>query len=220
MSHTLGSCCPSIPLACLVVGQCRVCFFLQAEDGIRDTSVTGVQTCALPISCPSCFYFTIPYVRNQVVFFFFFLPHLAAFSCRASSERCSLVVFAQRMATMPCAILFFFGSAITRIILPHVRNCPDVRRTTLLSPLSKVFLSLARTLFPLTSARTDGIIDHGHTLPGTPYRRRDVRHRISRLRAARRRARRGSRERIPLPGVPRHRAAICDALPRERRRRD
>src|SRR5437762_9591955 len=24
-------------------------FFLQAEDGIRDTSVTGVQTCALPI---------------------------------------------------------------------------------------------------------------------------------------------------------------------------
>src|SRR5260370_26446870 len=27
-----------------------VCFFFQAEDGIRDSSVTGVQTCALPIS--------------------------------------------------------------------------------------------------------------------------------------------------------------------------
>src|SRR5437762_4993057 len=27
-------------------------FFFQAEDGIRDTSVTGVQTCALPISAP------------------------------------------------------------------------------------------------------------------------------------------------------------------------
>src|SRR5437762_13914357 len=27
-------------------------FFFQAEDGIRDTSVTGVQTCALPISKP------------------------------------------------------------------------------------------------------------------------------------------------------------------------
>src|SRR5437762_5968585 len=26
-----------------------ICFFFQAEDGIRDTSVTGVQTCALPI---------------------------------------------------------------------------------------------------------------------------------------------------------------------------
>src|SRR5437762_9624001 len=27
-------------------------FFFQAEDGIRDTSVTGVQTCALPICSP------------------------------------------------------------------------------------------------------------------------------------------------------------------------
>jgi len=27
-----------------------VSFFFQAEDGIRDWSVTGVQTCALPIS--------------------------------------------------------------------------------------------------------------------------------------------------------------------------
>src|SRR5262249_60113053 len=26
------------------------CFFFQAEEGIRDWSVTGVQTCALPIS--------------------------------------------------------------------------------------------------------------------------------------------------------------------------
>src|SRR5690606_39310646 len=32
----------------------------QAEDGIRDFHVTGVQTCALPIcrqTCPSCFAF-------------------------------------------------------------------------------------------------------------------------------------------------------------------
>ena len=28
---------------------CFFIFFFQAEDGIRDTSVTGVQTCALPI---------------------------------------------------------------------------------------------------------------------------------------------------------------------------
>src|SRR2546430_6352726 len=40
-----------------VLGGCRtfryvvllVCLFLQAEDGIRDLTVTGVQTCALPI---------------------------------------------------------------------------------------------------------------------------------------------------------------------------
>ena len=28
-------------------------FFFQAEDGIRDVAVTGVQTCALPIFFPS-----------------------------------------------------------------------------------------------------------------------------------------------------------------------
>src|SRR5256885_13121728 len=39
----------------LVVGVVRCYFFFfQAEDGIRDYKVTGVQTCALPIStcCP------------------------------------------------------------------------------------------------------------------------------------------------------------------------
>src|SRR5437868_13849392 len=29
--------------------ECVVYFFFQAEDGIRDRNVTGVQTCALPI---------------------------------------------------------------------------------------------------------------------------------------------------------------------------
>src|SRR3984885_15446912 len=33
----------------IVVGLC-IFFFFQAEDGIRDADVTGVQTCALPIS--------------------------------------------------------------------------------------------------------------------------------------------------------------------------
>src|SRR5260370_14701871 len=32
---------------------CFFFFFFQAEDGIRDSSVTGVQTCALPISGPA-----------------------------------------------------------------------------------------------------------------------------------------------------------------------
>src|SRR5256884_2737473 len=31
----------------------RCFFFFQAEDGIRDVAVTGVQTCALPISNPA-----------------------------------------------------------------------------------------------------------------------------------------------------------------------
>ena len=32
----------------------NVRFFFQAEDGIRDRDVTGVQTCALPIFLPIC----------------------------------------------------------------------------------------------------------------------------------------------------------------------
>src|SRR2546422_2068448 len=35
-------------LGCILC--CCIFFFFQAEDGIRDVAVTGVQTCALPIS--------------------------------------------------------------------------------------------------------------------------------------------------------------------------
>src|SRR2546430_7886651 len=42
--------CGTWPRLC---GECGCClaffFFFQAEDGIRDLTVTGVQTCALPI---------------------------------------------------------------------------------------------------------------------------------------------------------------------------
>src|SRR2546430_12355773 len=40
--------------ACPLVSCCFVSFFFfQAEDGIRDLTVTGVQTCALPICSAS-----------------------------------------------------------------------------------------------------------------------------------------------------------------------
>src|SRR2546422_5145363 len=43
-------------------GRVYVFFFFQAEDGIRDVAVTGVQTCALPISfCRSA----IPAARSR-----------------------------------------------------------------------------------------------------------------------------------------------------------
>src|SRR5947208_11713376 len=37
-------------------------FFFQAEDGIRDDLVTGVQTCALPILIYAAYQFVIPYI--------------------------------------------------------------------------------------------------------------------------------------------------------------
>src|SRR2546427_4259180 len=36
-----------------------VFFFFQAEDGIRDLTVTGVQTCALPIFCTANIWFFV-----------------------------------------------------------------------------------------------------------------------------------------------------------------
>src|SRR5256884_6380925 len=57
-----------------------VFFFFQAEDGIRDVAVTGVQTCALPISfavdrwlcravppCPGSFCATLRFLLVQLL---------------------------------------------------------------------------------------------------------------------------------------------------------
>src|SRR5260221_4063133 len=40
----------AVYLFTVVLGFIPIIFFFQAEDGIRDHCVTGVQTCALPIS--------------------------------------------------------------------------------------------------------------------------------------------------------------------------
>src|SRR5437762_14358949 len=42
-------------------------FFFQAEGGIRDTSVTGVQTCALPISADGNISINSPLDRTLMV---------------------------------------------------------------------------------------------------------------------------------------------------------
>src|SRR5256885_9195030 len=44
--------CTSYRLSTHVIGSHLFFFFFQAEDGIRDYKVTGVQTCALPICRP------------------------------------------------------------------------------------------------------------------------------------------------------------------------
>src|SRR5437870_6637017 len=46
----LSSICLIIVYFCFLVSRFFIFFFFQAEDGIRDGHVTGVQTCALPIS--------------------------------------------------------------------------------------------------------------------------------------------------------------------------
>src|SRR5436189_1684871 len=49
LCRVFSSACGCYLSVCDVFVVCVFFFFFQAEDGIRDTSVTGVQTCALPI---------------------------------------------------------------------------------------------------------------------------------------------------------------------------
>src|SRR2546430_4826043 len=53
-------------------------FFFQAEDGIRDLTVTGVQTCALPISFPRPSASALPCSRSRTP---------ACGSCTSASTR-------------------------------------------------------------------------------------------------------------------------------------
>src|SRR2546429_1284410 len=65
---------------------CSCYFFFQAEDGIRDVAVTGVQTCALPI----CLLFWWPVVQPW--------PGVARW------PRWSMLLYLF-LATLPCDVL-------------------------------------------------------------------------------------------------------------------
>src|SRR5690554_8066081 len=58
----------------------RALFFFQAEDGIRDADVTGVQTCALPISLSTSSSFS-----NSSKVVSSIGPTMAARTCAANS---------------------------------------------------------------------------------------------------------------------------------------
>src|SRR5690554_7367084 len=45
-------------------------FFFQAEDGIRDADVTGVQTCALPISGHSSLVYTTQNQDYRIIYLY------------------------------------------------------------------------------------------------------------------------------------------------------
>src|SRR3989337_3841129 len=79
------------------MGPCVVCrdiffFFFQAEDGIRDATVTGVQTCALPIS-------TIPSAPRYVAATGHTLTHGGLSQCMQGRGRNCMVVFGKSPLT-------------------------------------------------------------------------------------------------------------------------
>src|SRR5258708_30547604 len=68
-----------------------VSFFFQAEDGIRDDLVTGVQTCALPICNLSLRFtlrlFTIPIPVTATMVFVSDAPKYRGKLCRVKTNR-------------------------------------------------------------------------------------------------------------------------------------
>src|SRR5882762_8270489 len=72
-----------------------VFFFFQAEDGIRDSSVTGVQTCALPISAAGPRFYAdfqgVPYWK----------PHKICIKCYFSTAQCVTMRWIQANLQVP-----------------------------------------------------------------------------------------------------------------------
>src|SRR5437762_1635202 len=83
-------------------------FFFQAEDGIRDTSVTGVQTCALPISL------------LLLLLLLLFLFHLLLL--RTSFSSFFLAYFLSFLFTLPFLLLHLprLLSSVPILFFPHL----------------------------------------------------------------------------------------------------
>src|SRR5260370_26114582 len=82
-------------------------FFFQAEDGIRDSSVTGVQTCALPIS-PGSLYVHFP-TREGLI---------AAVTARAVAAVTETLIAAAPDEGEP-------GAALTRVLKIGRASCRE-----------------------------------------------------------------------------------------------
>src|SRR5690554_891971 len=67
-------------------------FFFQAEDGIRDADVTGVQTCALPISLSGYFHPEIMSPKSDISAY----SHLKIFSSHGTSDQVIPVEWARK----------------------------------------------------------------------------------------------------------------------------
>src|SRR5690625_7892498 len=81
-----------------------VIFFFQAEDGIRDGHVTGVQTCALPI-CTSSAPSTTPSANSDTPFAYLPVPSSRSSSPSARSEEIGRASCRERVAVPVRAVV-------------------------------------------------------------------------------------------------------------------
>src|SRR5256884_7024825 len=119
-----------------------VVFFFQAEDGIRDVAVTGVQTCALPILAFS----TILMLEQSEEMFLMSIPKASpnlnpdeARSANSTRYFCSSVRWTMPVTTSPVKLgvrcFFLFTLGIRMSLLFHLRGyssspCSSVAEAT------------------------------------------------------------------------------------------
>src|SRR5699024_12160343 len=89
--------------------------FFQAEDGIRDRNVTGVQTCALPISCHKLL-LTVPAFGDGV------LPAIAgAFGMLVSPDK------PLRLSSRWCHVHLLSADLVGILLLPAISRSEERR---------------------------------------------------------------------------------------------
>src|SRR5207249_7301199 len=127
-------------------------FFFQAEDGIRDRNVTGVQTCALPISFTLAIFWS---VRSSTP-----VKLIPRVKCRYLERSCAWSNGAARSKTtkqrVELRIVFIFVSPTIRS-----RRAPALRHGDIRLPLT----SQKRASYTLPGRGTLGIClwRHGKT---------------------------------------------------------
>src|SRR5256884_7396882 len=131
-------------------------FFFQAEDGIRDVAVTGVQTCALPISW---------FLNSRVAWSRRFLPLSSRIGRRCCAPLEKPVKSSGRARSLPCQEMTVFpsprpvGSIFHRIVTPGKKTA---RCDMECKPMEKRYLLILTLLLGLlllfsfrTSAQQD-----------------------------------------------------------------
>src|SRR3712207_5090876 len=87
----------------------RLCFFFQAEDGIRDIGVTGVQTCALPISALTAGTVLVMWLGELI-------------TQRGIGNGISLMIFASIVAGLPNGVQAWWTNPdqVFKVMMPFV----------------------------------------------------------------------------------------------------
>ena len=100
-----------------------VVFFFQAEDGIRDYKVTGVQTCALPISLKIIFHHSPKEHLDNVVVV---VPSISTHQILMNVKRTQMTVISTPHVTIMMEASAVSVSQVCQAMEPHAQVCAQL----------------------------------------------------------------------------------------------